>query len=162
MPGVCEKPPIFSTFLDLVQWRAEQFRCNDSGKMGGGTLNDGRSTGGGRDLVENCLVLSVRSVCGGYSSGGREGVVRWHWGDQDIGAISYEINLWSAERGSLWLRYAAHGNQISRVISMTSTTLHSGGRRWWFVCPVTGERVGKLYLPEGATDFAGRKAHDLT
>jgi hypothetical protein len=30
------------------------------------------------------------------------------------------------------------------------------------VCPVPGERVGKLYLPVGATDFAGRKAHDLT
>jgi hypothetical protein len=45
---------------------------------------------------------------------------------------------------------------------MTSTTLHTGGRRWWFVCPVTGKRVGKLYLPVGATGFAGRKAHDLT
>jgi hypothetical protein len=108
------------------------------------------------------LVLSVRSVCGGYSSGRREGVVQWRCGDQEIGAISYEINLWSGERGSLWLRYAAHGEQICRVISMTSTTLHTGGQRWRFICPVTGKRVGKLYLPVGATDFAGRKAHDLT
>jgi hypothetical protein len=122
----------------------------------------GRSTRSGRDLVENCLVLSVGVSAGGYGSGRREGVVRWRWGDQEIGAVSYEINLWSAQRGSLWLRYAAHGNQMCRVISMTSTTLHTGGRRWWFICPVTGERVGKLYLPVGATDFAGRKAHDLT
>src|SRR5262245_60454852 len=80
----------------------------------------------------------------------RDGVVRWRCGDQDIAAIRYEINLWSAERGSLWLWYAAHGKQMCRVISMTSSALHSGGRRWWFICPVTGERVGKLCLPNGA------------
>jgi len=38
----------------------------------------------------------------------------------------------------------------------------TGRRRWWFVCPVTGERVEKLYLPLDAAHFAGRKAHDLT
>src|SRR5215471_10435913 len=122
----------------------------------------GRSTRGGWDIVENSLVLSVRSVCKGYGSGHREGVVRWQRGDQEIGAIRYEIYLWSAERGSLWLHYSANGTPIQLAISMTSTTLHTGGRRWWFVCPVTGQRVGKLYLPVGATDFAGRKAHDLT
>jgi hypothetical protein len=121
-----------------------------------------RSTRGGRDLVENCLVLSVGSVCGDYGGGRRDGVVRWRCGDQEIGAISYEINLWSAERGSLWLHYSVNGTPIQLAISMTSTTLHLGGRRWWFLCPVTGKRVGKLYLPDGATDFAGRKAHDLT
>ena len=45
---------------------------------------------------------------------------------------------------------------------MTSTKLHFGGHRWWFKCPVTGKRVGKLYLPDGGTHFAGRKAYDLT
>jgi hypothetical protein len=45
---------------------------------------------------------------------------------------------------------------------MTSTALHSGGRRWWFICPVMGTRLGKLYLPAGATHFAGRQAHNLT
>ena len=122
----------------------------------------GRSTRSARDLVENCLVLSVGGVCRGYSSGRRDGVVRWCCGDQEIGAIRYEINLWSAQRGSLWLHYSANGTPIQLVVSMTTTTIHLGGRRWWFVCPVTGTRVGKLYLPVGATDFAGRKAHNLT
>jgi hypothetical protein len=107
------------------------------------------------------LVLSVSSVRR-HGSGRRDGVVQWRCGDQDIAAIKYEINLWSVERGSLWLSYAAHGKQMFRAISMTSTALHLGGRRWWFICPVTGERVGKLYLPDGASEFAGRKAHDLT
>jgi hypothetical protein len=39
---------------------------------------------------------------------------------------------------------------------------HYGGRRWWFICPIKKIRVAKLYLPPGATQFASRKAHDLT
>lgn len=31
-----------------------------------------------------------------------------------------------------------------------------GGRRWFFVCPRTGESVAKLHLPSGAYAFASR------
>jgi hypothetical protein len=60
------------------------------------------------------------------------------------------------------LRYTADGERVHLPISMTSTAVHLGGRRWWFICPVTAKRVEKLYLPGGATHFAGRKANDLT
>jgi hypothetical protein len=43
-----------------------------------------------------------------------------------------------------------------------STVPHYGGRRWWFICPIKKIRVAKLFLPPGATQFASRKAHDLT
>jgi hypothetical protein len=36
-----------------------------------------------------------------------------------------------------------------------------GGRRWWFLCPRTGRRVTKLYLPDGALTFASRQAYQL-
>jgi hypothetical protein len=111
-----------------------------------------------RAVVEDCLVLSVKDI----RRGTPDGVVRWRRGDQDIAGVRYEINLYSAERGGLWLRYNVDGVRIHVAISMISTALHTGGRRWWFVCPVTGKRVGKLYLPDGATHFAGRQAHDLT
>jgi hypothetical protein len=124
--------------------------------MGG--LRNGRCEK--RGVVEDCLILSVKDVRRGGPS--YDGVVRWRRGDQDRGAIKYEINLWSADRGGLWLRYSVDGVPIHVAISMISTTLHTGGRRWWFVCPVTGARVGKLYLPAGTTHFAGRQAHDLT
>jgi hypothetical protein len=51
---------------------------------------------------------------------------------------------------------------IHLAIRLVSTAIHLGGRRWWFTCPGTGERVGKLYLLPAATQFAGRRAHDLT
>jgi len=36
-----------------------------------------------------------------------------------------------------------------------------GGRRWWFVCPRTGRRVAKLFLPNGGWHFWSRQAYDL-
>jgi hypothetical protein len=36
-----------------------------------------------------------------------------------------------------------------------------GGRRWWFVCPRTGQRATRLHLPPGAYTFACRKAYRL-
>src|SRR5262245_15132173 len=111
-------------------------------------------------VVEDCLVLSVKSVR--QSSERHTGLVHWRRGNQIIGTVKYEMKPWSAERGDLWLRYSLDGEPVHLTISMTSTKLHSGGRRWWFICPATGKRVGKLYLPDGATHFAGRKAHELT
>ena len=36
-----------------------------------------------------------------------------------------------------------------------------GGRRWWFVCPRTGRRTPKLFLPDGGQHFWSRQAYDL-
>jgi hypothetical protein len=86
-------------------------------------------------VVEDCLILSVKDVCTG--AGCHSGLHRWRCGDHDLGAIKYEINLRSAERGCLWLWHHVDGAPNCVAISMISTTLHTGGRRWWFICPVT-------------------------
>lgn len=36
-----------------------------------------------------------------------------------------------------------------------------GGRRWWFVCPQTGRRTTKLFLPNGGWHFWSRQAYRL-
>jgi hypothetical protein len=33
--------------------------------------------------------------------------------------------------------------------------------RWWWVCPATGRRVAKLYLPVGGARFLSRQAYGL-
>ena len=35
-------------------------------------------------------------------------------------------------------------------IELATTPQPFGGRRWWFICPQTGRRAAKLYLPNGA------------
>ncbi len=36
-----------------------------------------------------------------------------------------------------------------------------GGVRWWWVCPATGRRTAKLYLPVGGSRFLSRQAYGL-
>ena len=59
------------------------------------------------------------------------------------------------------------GERVTEPIVLTSTTPNYGGRRWWFICPLTvngracGRRVGKLYLPGGAKWHGCRHCYDL-
>jgi hypothetical protein len=46
-------------------------------------------------------------------------------------------------------------------IALTWTTPTYGGRRWWFVCPRTGRRTTKLFLPYGGWHFWSRQAYGL-
>ncbi len=47
-------------------------------------------------------------------------------------------------------------------ITLTSSTPHFGGVRYWFSCPKCSGRVGKLYRPNLADKFACRHCHNLT
>src|SRR5689334_12670859 len=47
------------------------------------------------------------------------------------------------------------GPQVQRV-QIVSTPCRFGGRRWWWLCPRTGRRCGKLYLPNGGMVFLSR------
>jgi hypothetical protein len=46
-------------------------------------------------------------------------------------------------------------------IQLVTTPQPFGGRRWWFLCPLTGRRATKLHLPEGALTFSSRQAYRL-
>jgi hypothetical protein len=54
------------------------------------------------------------------------------------------------------------GDRIVRDrIGLVWTVPTYGGRRWWFVCPRTGRRTSRLFLPEGGWHFWSRQAYDL-
>jgi hypothetical protein len=71
-----------------------------------------------------------------------------------------------ARRAWLRLRYeiahhsAATGPQDYSV-ALATTTPHFGGRQWWFLCPATGRRCRKLFLPNGGRRFLSRQAYGL-
>lgn len=46
----------------------------------------------------------------------------------------------------------------SQTVNLTSRRCPYGGRRWYFLCPLSGRRCSKLYLPNGCTAFYGRIA----
>ena len=82
-----------------------------------------------------------------------------------VGSIGYEAHL-GEESGRVRLHYTTtrwNGEKHSSDywIQLETTPQPFGGRRWWFICPRTGRRATKLYLPNGAFTFASRQAYRL-
>jgi hypothetical protein len=50
---------------------------------------------------------------------------------------------------------------ITDRIQLAWTSPTYGGRRWWFLCPRTGRRTTKLFLPNGGWHFWSRQAYGL-
>lgn len=49
------------------------------------------------------------------------------------------------------------GARIEQSLGLAPVAQHFGGQRWFFVCPVTGERARKLYLYPGSRQFCSRR-----
>ncbi|MCH2487469.1 MAG: hypothetical protein MK010_06975 [Erythrobacter sp.] len=94
------------------------------------------------------------------------GSLHWTCGGQDAGSIGYAAKLHEPgrERLELFFDRMRHGerNETRQTVRLTDTRPQYGGKRWWMLCPVTGHRVGKLYLPSGGDIFASRKAWRLS
>ena len=135
--------------------------------MGG--YNSGRH--GGRPTVGSGLTLDLyKLIRQGLLKPGqyRGGSFIWtRVGSKErVGSVDYKAHM-AADRGHVRLRYtsthAYNGEErySDYTISLETTPQTFGGRRWWFVCPRTAERVSKLHLPNGAYTFASRRAYRL-
>jgi hypothetical protein len=135
---------------------------------------------GGRATVEGCgsLVLDVDYVTRPIRQAMRKlgiseipdgrvvelpwNAFRWthHGATEPWATVEYRLELRSHD-GAASLRYdvdhysSRTGPQEHRV-TLATTPCPFGGRRWWWICPATGQRVRKLYLPNGGTRFLSR------
>jgi hypothetical protein len=119
--------------------------------------------------VEDCLTLDLAQLMrlGPMRDGlAGDGFLEWRQGGQAIGSIRFRLDLRDAEAARLVLAYCIgmDGNRrkVSQSIRLAFTVPQFGGRRWWMLCPMTGERVGCLHLPPGGDRFASRKAWGLS
>ena len=91
--------------------------------------------------------------------------LHWTYGGEPSGSISYSANMIDPEASELRLAYrrSSGGEQeeVKQIVRLIYSQPNFGGRRWWMVCPCSGARVAKLYLPNGGDRFAGRKAWRL-
>ncbi len=135
--------------------------------MGG--YGSGRS--GGRPTVEDSLTLDLRRLF-------KTGCLKpraWaagtlHWTTVNTGEETASMGFQSEvkeESGYLQLhwtstnRWTGEARQRENRITLTTRPQPFGGRRWFFICPRTGENAAKLHLPSGAYTFASRKAYRL-
>jgi hypothetical protein len=134
-----------------------------------GGYGSGRS--GGRPTVESSLTLDLQRLfkTGWLKAGARIlGLLQWTLVStgEETASIGFESDL-GEQRGYVQLRWTSTNQrsgekrQQENRIALTTRPQPFGGRRWFFVCPRTGEKAQKLHLPSGADTFASRKAHRL-
>lgn len=84
----------------------------------------------------------------------------WRQRGEVIGTLNYQVVM-SDERPYIRLTYNWRDKPQDYKIYFTFTTPRYGGKRWWFLCPITGARCAVLYSPAGQPYFASRKAFKL-
>ena len=65
--------------------------------------------------------------------------------DHAVAVLRFDIEHWSNRTGP----------QVQRI-SIVTAPCRFGGQRWWWLCPRTGRRCAKLYLPNGGALFLSR------
>lgn len=79
----------------------------------------------------------------------------WSRNGDVYASIRYRLDV---EGRCLYLKYNWRDQPIEQTIRLTTTPLHFGGERWWFICSYTQTRCAVLYSPPGQPYFASRKA----
>src|SRR5262245_33711392 len=115
-------------------------------------------------LVEHALTLNIDQLirAGGLRPRPTSGQLSWAGPLGQSSSVNFQACL-AISDGYLNLNFERQGgpelnHQVRQTIALDTTKPHFGGTRWWFICPVTGERVGRLHLPPGASQFASRVA----
>ena len=122
-----------------------------------------------RSLVEQAVSLDLPLLMRrGWVRDGLNGVVKLRvaTGDGQHMPIRLSSDLIYPYEGWLDLRYprvlpSGKRVEVKQRIKLKVTEPHFGGRRWWMICPHSGRKAAKLYLPPGGDTFAHREAWRL-
>lgn len=94
----------------------------------------------------------------------RTGNLSWTSRGEPCGNISYTCDMRDPDNASMELRFSVtrHGTggrkDYVQQVPLSYTVPKFGGKRWWMHCPISGQRVAKLFMPPGGELFASRKA----
>lgn len=121
---------------------------------------------GGRPTVESGLTLDINELLRNriIVPGSQVfGSLRWSKSrtNEEIASLSYEARLVDPEDAWVRLSYSVNGVLQDYRVELATTPCHYGGRRWWWLCRLSGRRVTKLHLPPGRTLFAARQEYRL-
>jgi hypothetical protein len=122
---------------------------------------------GKKATVEESLVVGMKYLRKRLFVG-TAGTLTWTWTSGNKSSIGYYVTG-SADWPTVTLHYRWRDTEdVNIPVRLEATPTQFGGRRFWFICPLTvrgiscNRRAGKLYLPSGAKRFGCRKCHDLT
>jgi hypothetical protein len=120
-----------------------------------------------KSTVEQSLTLGITNLKK-YLGSNCFGVLNWSWENGEKSSVSFYVMAFP-DRPTVTLLYRWQGkDSVETHIRLVTTATQFGGRRFWFVCPLTvdgvpcNRRVGKIHLPPGGKYFGCRKCHNLT
>jgi hypothetical protein len=139
-----------------------------SGRTGGWPTVEGCSS---LVISIDCIMASLRRALGKikrpFPTDGDILQVQWFplcWTrsgeDEPWAEVELRLEL-HTDAGTAWFRYDVdHFNRSTGPqhypVRMITTPCRYGGVRWWWLCPATGRKVAKLYLPNGGVRFLSR------
>lgn len=124
--------------------------------------------------VEECLTLdATRWQRDGFFRGCESRIGAWEWRNSVTGKATCSIGYRVEPAGGAWqvhLNYTITQTReaLDYHLRLAATRPQYGGRRWWFLCPLTvnggscGRRVRKLYIPPHCKYFGCRYCYNLT
>lgn len=108
--------------------------------------------------VEDVLALDVRVLRRlGALVIGECVITNLSWSRRGLSALEARLR---ADMRSLSGVIALRGSSISQHVDVDTRAAGFGGRRYYFVCPITSNRCEVLYLVDG--QFASRQGHRLS
>ena len=131
--------------------------------MGG--FGSGRSGGRATAEATASYIIAVTILTSARLQMGRRGTVSLRFGEEKF---PVEVNVDTTDPHDPFIELThqtrdwREGERIVRDrVRLTWTVPTYGGQRWWFVCPRTGRRTTKLFLPNGGWHFWSRQAYRL-
>lgn len=125
--------------------------------MGG--INSGRKRSVHRGAVEQFPVIDLRVLKrAGLLKPGECTYDTLRWRNQDLEQLEARIFVDLSNDGTASIRMAGDIAKQRAVIELVPCAY--GGKRCYFLCPLTGARCEQLFLVDGI--FGSRKAHRLT
>ncbi|MEH6476222.1 MAG: hypothetical protein V7727_11060 [Sneathiella sp.] len=118
-----------------------------------------------KNTVEEALTLNLsRLIKQGSIVPGKHVKGQLTWTSSRTGdvtaTIGYEADLFNKEDAWLRLIYTVDGETRDYRIYLTTTVPNYGGLRWWFICPITGDKTYTLHTV-GGRKFASRKVYNI-
>lgn len=121
-----------------------------------------------KPILDDCRSIDINAMVRlGAIREGYSGTGHWRWVSADTGEetskIGYECNTIDKSNSYLRLIYKMTSTQekIDYKIPLVRTYPPYGGVRFWFICPKTGKRVGKLYIVSGSNYFLSRHVYRI-
>ena len=128
-----------------------------------GSYASGRYRTRNRGAVESAIRLDLvrlRELGVVVPGARRSASIRWSNDGRETHSIGLTVDLSPGQTHFAKLNFSVNGEAREQVISIESDPCRFGGRRYFFCCPRTCDRVVALHCVGGF--FASRAAHRLT